>query len=154
MYTDDILENQFYRFKRDKEVCSVILADIDHFKSVNDDHGHLVGDKVLIEFAKIMGMAIRKGDVLGRWGGEEFLIILPHTNLQEALKLAEKLRKKISENNFPTIGHMSASFGVSTFVEHSSVDILIDTADKALYESKKNGRNCVTTIQIVKEQEL
>ena len=151
LYTDDILENQFYRYKRDAEVCSVILVDIDHFKSVNDNHGHLVGDKVLVEFARILGLSIRKGDVLGRWGGEEFLIILPHTQLEEAMKLGEKLRKIISENNFPTIGHMSASFGVSTFVEHSSVDILIDTADKALYESKKNGRNCVTTIQTMKK---
>lgn len=154
LYTDDVLENQFYRYKRDHENCSVILADIDHFKSVNDTYGHLVGDEVLIEFAKIMQMAIRKGDVLGRWGGEEFLIILPHTNLQEAIKLAEKLRKMISENNFPTIGHMSASFGVSTFVKHSSIDILIDTADKSLYVSKKNGRNCVTAIQIDKESSL
>jgi len=151
LYTDDILENQFYRYKRDEEACSVILVDIDHFKSVNDNHGHLVGDNVLVEFARILGISIRKGDVLGRWGGEEFLIILPHTQLEEAIKLAQKLKKIINENNFPTIVNMSASFGVSTFVEHSSVDILIDTADKALYESKKNGRNCVTTIQKVKE---
>ena len=151
LYTDDILENQYYRYKRDNEACSVILVDIDHFKSVNDNHGHLVGDNVLVEFARILGVSIRKGDVLGRWGGEEFLIILPHTKLQEALKLGEKLRKIIDTNDFPTIGHMSASFGVSTFVEHSSIDILIDTADKALYESKKNGRNCVSTIQTEKE---
>ena len=150
LYTDDILENQFYRYKRDEEVCSVILVDIDHFKSVNDNHGHLVGDNVLVEFARLLNISIRKGDVLGRWGGEEFLIILPHTQLKEAMKLGEKLRKIINENEFPTIGQMSASFGVSTFVEHSSVDILIDTADKALYESKRNGRNCVTTIQTVK----
>ena len=151
LYTDDILENQYYRYKRDNEACSVILVDIDHFKSVNDNHGHLVGDNVLVEFARILGVSIRKGDVLGRWGGEEFLIILPHTKLQEALKLGEKLRKIIDTNDFPTIGNMSASFGVSTFVEHSSIDILIDTADKALYESKKNGRNCVSTIQTEKE---
>ena len=151
LYTDDILENQYYRYKRDNEACSVIIIDIDHFKSVNDNHGHLVGDKVLVEFARVLGLSIRKGDILGRWGGEEFLIILPHTKLNEAMQLAEKLRKIISENKFPIIGRMTASFGVSTFVEHSSVDILIDTADKALYESKKNGRNCVSTIQTVKE---
>ena len=154
LYTDDVLENQYYRFKRDAEACSVILVDIDHFKSVNDNHGHLVGDHVLVEFARILGVSIRKGDVLGRWGGEEFLIILPHTKLEEAMKLGEKLRKIIDINDFPTIGHMSASFGVSTFVEHSNVDILIDTADKALYESKKNGRNCVSTIQTMKKEAL
>ena len=154
MYTDNILENQYYRFKRDSEICSVILVDIDHFKSVNDTYGHLAGDKVLIEFAKILSNSIRQGDVLGRWGGEEFLIILAHTKLSEALQLAEKLRKAIDIHEFTEPKHLTASFGVSTFAQESTIDILIDTADKALYESKKNGRNCVSTIQTEIEANL
>jgi len=150
MYTDDVLENQYYRFKRDKELCSVILVDIDHFKSVNDTYGHLVGDNVLIEFARILGTSLRKGDVLGRWGGEEFLIILPHTKLEDAMKSAEKLRKIVDKNKFPTLDHLTASFGVSTFEESMNIEHLIDIADKALYKSKENGRNCVSTLQIVK----
>lgn len=147
MHIDDVLQNQYYRFYRANETTSIILLDIDFFKNVNDDYGHLVGDSVLIEFAKILLSSIRKGDVLGRWGGEEFLIILPHTNLNQAIKLAKKLQKIIFENNFSTINHKTASFGVSTFERGMSVETLIDSADKALYLSKENGRNCVNTMQ-------
>ncbi len=151
MHTDHILLNQYNRFKRDKEDCSVIILDIDHFKSVNDNYGHLVGDNVLIEFARVLKNSIRAEDVLGRWGGEEFLIILPHTNLSKAILLAEKLRVAIDTNEFPTLGHLTASFGVSSFEEGMSIDTLVETADKSLYESKKSGRNRVTAIQETKD---
>ncbi|MEA2099587.1 MAG: diguanylate cyclase [Campylobacterota bacterium] len=146
MSIDEILKNQYYRFCRDGEPCSVILIDIDYFKSVNDDHGHMIGDKVLIEFATLLKSLIREGDVVGRWGGEEFLIILPHTSLSKAILLANKLREKISEFEFSVVKHKTASFGVSTFDDGVSVEILIDNADKALYKSKENGRNLVSTL--------
>ncbi|EHP31394.1 diguanylate cyclase with PAS/PAC sensor [Sulfurimonas gotlandica GD1] len=147
MHIDDVLQSQYYRFYRDNELTSIILLDIDFFKSVNDDYGHIVGDSVIIEFAKILQSSIRKGDILGRWGGEEFLIILPHTNLDQAMQLANKLQKIIFQNNFSTVKHKTASFGVSTFERGMSVETLIDSADKALYLSKENGRNCVTSTQ-------
>ncbi|WP_373002060.1 diguanylate cyclase [Sulfurimonas sp.] len=152
MHVDDVLQNQYYRFYRDNEITSIILLDIDFFKNVNDNYGHLVGDSVLIEFAKLLQSSIREGDILGRWGGEEFLIILPHTNLNQAMQLSNKLQKIIFEYNFSTVKHKTASFGVSTFERGMSVETLIDSADKALYISKENGRNCVTTIQKLSQQ--
>ncbi len=147
MSIDEALQTQHYRFSRAGEECSIMLIDIDHFKSVNDEHGHLVGDKVLIEFARILSTSTRAGDSVGRWGGEEFIIILPHTSLEAALVLAEKLRAKIDNNVFSIVKRKTASFGVSTLKEGMSVEVLTDDADKALYKAKERGRNCVVTIQ-------
>ncbi len=153
MHIDEILQNQYYRFYRNQEISSIILLDIDFFKSINDKHGHLTGDMVLVEFAVLLKHSIRKGDTVGRWGGEEFLIILPHANLQQALQFAQKIRKIIENNIFTKVKHLTASFGVATFEKEMSIEALIDTADKGLYISKANGRNRVTTIQEVKADE-
>lgn len=149
MYLDDMVQTQYYRFNRSSEVCSVILVDIDHFKTVNDRHGHLVGDKVLIEFANLLRNSIRSSDSVGRWGGEEFLIVLPHTALKEALILAEKIRVIVENNIFTAVKHKTASFGVAYFTNGMSVEMLTDKADIALYKSKNDGRNRVSTIQEV-----
>ena len=143
LYLDEILMAQYYRFNRYSEECSLILVDIDHFKAVNDNYGHIIGDKVLIEFATLLKNSIRKDDIVGRWGGEEFLIILPHTNIEKAVYLAEKLCKIVAQHHFSVVGHKTASFGVSTFVHGLSVEQCVDMADKALYEAKKAGRNMV-----------
>ena len=145
MHLDDVLQKQYSRFKRTQESSSIILIDIDHFKSVNDEYGHLVGDTVLIEFAKILMSHIRLEDTLGRWGGEEFLIILPSTTLEQAIIIANKLCKVVSQNIFTSIGNKTASFGVSTFEKSLSIENIIDEADKALYHSKENGRNQVSS---------
>lgn len=147
MHTDDVLQNQYHRFYRDNEICSIVLVDIDYFKVVNDKYGHLVGDSVLIEFAGLIKASIREEDVVGRWGGEEFLIILPHTNITQAMQLSEKLRGLIENHNFTTIKHKTASFGVATFEQGITIQTLLDTADNALYQSKNNGRNQVTSVQ-------
>jgi len=147
MYLDDTLQTQQYRFNRSKEACSIILIDIDYFKAVNDEYGHLVGDRVLIEFAILLNKTVRNGDTVGRWGGEEFLIILPHTNLIQAMHLAEKLSVAIEENIFTSVKHKTASFGVSTFMEGINIETLTDKADQALYVSKNEGRNRVSTLQ-------
>ncbi|MEA2072930.1 MAG: diguanylate cyclase [Campylobacterota bacterium] len=148
MHLDEMLQTQFYRFNRSKEECSVILVDIDYFKVVNDEYGHLVGDKVLIEFARLLKHTIRSSDSVGRWGGEEFLIVLPHTNLHDALALAHKIRKQIENNIFTIVKHKTASFGVATLKEGMSIEVLTDKADIALYKSKSDGRNRVSTIQL------
>jgi len=147
MHIDEVLQLQYYRFNRSHEVCSIILVDIDYFKLVNDEYGHIVGDKILIEFANLMKDSIRVGDIIGRWGGEEFLIILPHTNLNQAVVLAEKLRGLIEKHIFATLTNKTASFGVATLKEGMSIESFIDKADKALYKSKESGRNCVSIIQ-------
>ena len=142
---DNILQEQYYRFNRNHEKCSIILIDIDYFKLVNDEFGHIAGDMVLIEFAQLLQSHIRKSDSLGRWGGEEFLIILPHTDIKQALQLAEKLRQAIEEFNFSIVEHKTASFGVATFTKMMSVEELMNASDQALYKSKEKGRNCVTS---------
>jgi len=143
LYLDEVLISQYYRFNRYSEECSLMLIDIDYFKSVNDEYGHLVGDKVLIEFAELLKKSVRSDDIVGRWGGEEFLIILPHTNINQAIYLAEKLCKTVAEYEFSVVGHKTASFGVATFVHGLSVEQCVDLADEALYEAKAAGRNIV-----------
>jgi len=143
LHLDEVLLSQYYRFNRYSEECSIILVDIDFFKEVNDSYGHLVGDKVLQSFAKLLKNSLRSDDIIGRWGGEEFLIVLPHTSLQQAAFLAEKLCKKIAEYDFETVGHKTASFGVATFTHGKSIEQCVDMADEALYEAKRAGRNQV-----------
>ena len=140
---DEVLITQHYRFQRNNEACSVIMVDIDYFKEVNDQFGHIVGDKVLSKFAQILRENIREGDIVGRWGGEEFLIILPHTTKDKASILAEKLRKLIATQKFDEVGVKTASFGVCELGENMSIEKLVDGADQALYRAKTDGRNRV-----------
>ncbi len=121
---------------------SIIFMDIDHFKKVNDQFGHLTGDKILKYFADVIQNNTRDHDVLTRWGGEEFILICPDTNLNAATKLAEKLRLKISKTNWPGIDSLTSSFGVAQYHDEQ-LNELLERADKALYEAKDHGRNCV-----------
>ncbi|MGB3751772.1 MAG: GGDEF domain-containing protein [Arcobacteraceae bacterium] len=141
---DETLNDEFNRSNRFKRSFGVIIIDIDYFKRVNDTYGHQVGDQVLIQFSKILKENIRKVDILGRWGGEEFMIICSETDFQGTIKLAQSLREEISKHNFPIIGNFSASFGVSIYYEDDeNVDKVIARADSALYQAKENGRNRV-----------
>ncbi len=129
------------RAVRSQKPLSFILVDIDHFKQVNDTHGHQVGDYVLKTTADLIAKNIRKSDMLGRYGGEEFLIVCPDTNGESAMILAEKLRKTIFEYDFETVGQKSISLGVAELATHECADELIKRADGALYEAKNTGRN-------------
>lgn len=124
-------------------ISSVILLDIDHFKAINDRFGHNIGDTVLKEFSTIIRSDCRSTDIVGRWGGEEFLIICPKTNLASSTALAEKLRAAIEQKTFPEIECITASFGVSECHSEDSVDSLLERTDRALYQAKDNGRNQV-----------
>ena len=119
--------------------------DIDHFKSVNADYGHHVGDVILSEFASVLKDGIRKVDAIGRWGGEEFLIILPETNIKEAENIAEQIRKKIENHIFTVIKYKTSSFGVSEYIQGDNSQSIINRADKALYKAKDCVRNTVQT---------
>ncbi len=143
MYIDAQLKKQYSYFCRNEQECSILLIDIDFFKYVNDTYGHIQGDAVLVEFAQLLKNSIREGDHLGRWGGEEFLIVLPHTNKTQANALAHKLLSTIAEHRFVVLEHLSASFGVSSFIDELSCIELLDATDKALYAAKAKGRNCV-----------
>ena len=124
-----------------------LLIDIDHFKKINDFHGHLAGDFVLKELARIVQGRIRRDEVFARYGGEEFAIVLPETNLEGAKMLAEGLREKVESSRFVFQGEqirVTISIGVSMLVDtdRTSVD-LIKSADAKLYEAKRGGRNRV-----------
>ncbi|NVK21877.1 MAG: diguanylate cyclase [Kangiellaceae bacterium] len=144
LFNREYLENAYQYHSASGEKLSLILIDVDFFKNINDNFGHLTGDYVLQELAKLIGHNIRKTDVLARWGGEEFAILCPATVSGPAKILAEKLRTLIHDKTFDTIGNITCSFGVSTSHEDDSLESLFWRADKALYQSKKNGRNQVT----------
>ncbi len=128
------------RYKRD---LSIIFFDIDYFKKINDKYGHKTGDVVLKELSKLIQATIRKSDIFGRWGGEEFLIILPETTKKEAVKLAEKLRQKIEQNYFTSIDHLTCSFGVTSYKDSDTTETMLSRVDKKLYLAKESGRNQV-----------
>ena len=142
---DDTLEHEKNLFDRFYDPLSIILFDIDDFKKINDNHGHKIGDKVLQNIAKVIQKNKRKMDVFGRWGGEEFLIICHGTNLDGALELAEKFRKKIDSFEFIHKESLSASFGVAEFKKGETIEQFFIRTDKALYEAKKSGKNRVET---------
>ncbi len=140
---DQEFEKECCRAKRYNTFFSVILIDIDKFKTVNDEHGHQVGDKTLKEFANIIKNSCRKTDLIGRWGGEEFLILCPHTGLDGAVNLANNIKCKIENNNFEIVGKKTASFGVATYTDGDEVRTIMERADAALYCAKDKGRNRV-----------
>ncbi|MEA3314325.1 MAG: sensor domain-containing diguanylate cyclase, partial [Campylobacterota bacterium] len=140
---DEVLSAEIERNRRYQVDFSVILLDIDKFKSVNDNYGHNVGDIILKQTANLLNNSLRKTDTLGRWGGEEFLIICTNTKLEGAFNLAEHLRKKMEQFKFDHIGRVTASFGVSIYNKGETEEILLKKCDDALYQAKKNGRNRV-----------
>ena len=142
---DDELNHQKALSNRYNYTFSIILIDIDFFKKVNDDYGHLTGDSVLTEFTQLLKNNIRSVDIAGRWGGEEFLIICPNSSKESVKNLAEKLRLIIEKHSYKAINKkITASFGVAQFNQSdNSVQRLVYLADKALYKAKSNGRNQV-----------
>ena len=143
-----LLESEIKRVQRYHHVLSLIMMDIDNFKHVNDTYGHLVGDMVLKEIATTIQKTIRHVDIPARYGGEEFTIILPETAALNAVTIAERLRQKISEIEVKvdetTTIRPTVSIGISEFPNAAdNIKDLIDWADKALYVSKENGKNCI-----------
>lgn len=129
------------RARRFTQPLSLILIDIDHFKSVNDTYGHDVGDKVLVQLSVIVQENIRKIDIFARWGGEEFLVLCPGTQMDNVKELAEKLRMAVANTIFPEVQHITISLGISIFEKEDTFSELFKRADKGLYDAKENGRN-------------
>jgi diguanylate cyclase (GGDEF)-like protein len=140
---DEVLSSNLHMFERYDNVFSVILIDIDHFKKVNDTYGHPVGDEILKDFASILKKHARITDVVGRWGGEEFMIIASETDSVGATKFATSIKKAINEYEFPKIGRVTASFGLSQISVGDSIEDVVNRADLALYSAKESGRNKV-----------
>jgi len=143
-FFDAHLAQKVSEAQRYQHQLSLIMGDIDHFKSVNDTYGHLVGDAVLVEIGKILRMHCRRSDVPVRWGGEEFTILLPEADLMGAMMMAERIRQTVESHEFEGIEHLTISFGAATLT--TDRQDLIKRTDASLYEAKKGGRNKVVTL--------
>ncbi|MDR2614859.1 MAG: diguanylate cyclase [Candidatus Accumulibacter sp.] len=152
-YFFELADREFVRYKRYGAPLSVFMIDIDHFKRINDTHGHAVGDRVLMHLAKTLTDEVRDSDIVGRYGGEEFAVILPETNLETALDIAERVRQAVENDAAHTEEsgdiRYTLSIGVSTFIRDvQAVATVFETADKGLYEAKAAGRNRVVAKEI------
>ena len=139
-----ILSNEISRSKRYGSSLSVLMYDIDYFKIVNDTHGHDIGDRVLIALSHLASSNIRDIDHIGRYGGEEFLIIMPNTLLQDATVYAERLRKAVEDYHFEKIGKITISIGIVELLQDENIDSMFKRVDDLLYLSKSRGRNKIS----------
>jgi diguanylate cyclase (GGDEF)-like protein len=130
-----------HRRKDDEDSRVLALIDIDHFKAVNDEFGHLLGDEVLVQLSRLMSSSFRGNDMVFRFGGEEFVVILRNCTLETAHKILDRFRKKASAYVYPQIGHKTVSIGITRIDSSELPTTILDRADKALYFSKQNGRN-------------
>ncbi len=142
---DAVLKSEFNRQHRYSRPLSLIMLDLDYFKDINDNYGHDVGDEVLIELAHLLKRNLRKADCCARWGGEEFMLLAPETSLEQAVRLADKIRGAIKHTAFPIQGSVTASFGVVEVHPQESIKSAMKRADDALYLAKDKGRDQVST---------
>ncbi len=143
----ELLEHGISSAKRLNHELSIVFFDIDHFKKINDTYGHNTGDDVLRALASLVSATIRRTDIFARWGGEEFLVLLESTSIENAARMAEKLRKAIMEYEFPEVKQVTCSFGVTAYLPGEKGDTFISRADSALYRAKESGRNRVIGIR-------
>lgn len=145
---DDKLRLLLGFYKREGEPFALVLADLDHFKWINDTHGHLAGDRVLGELGGLVSRWVREGDLVARYGGDEFAVLLPRTDLETGLQLASRLRAETTRTNFGVASSseqtaVTLSLGVAVVRSGDTAESMIQRADQALYESKRTGRNQV-----------
>lgn len=151
-YMQLALETKIVDAQRMQQPLSLLILDVDFFKRINDTYGHLCGDQVLRDLASCLRSNLRAGDIAGRWGGEEFVLILPHTDAVGAASLAERLRTSVQKAHFvmndKTIYQVTVSIGLHTLNRATAVNVqdILTTADKALYIAKNSGRNCVAVL--------
>jgi len=135
-----LFDSLYETMSQNSSKMSLILIDIDYFKKINDTYGHNVGDEVLVQISELIRRLLRESDVVGRWGGEEFVVLLPLANLENALNIADQIRGLI-EGQTAHPFKITASFGVTEVKESDDLKSVIDRADTALYEAKESGRN-------------
>ena len=140
---NDAMSREFSRARRFRHPLAIVIADLDHFKRVNDQHGHPVGDQVLVGAARMLATRVRESDFVARWGGEEFAVIASMTDAAGAARLAEKLRALMEVTHLGPVGALTASFGVAEMRPDDTVESMVRRADDALYEAKGSGRNQV-----------
>lgn len=140
---NELLQEQVDHSRRYNTPYSLILFDIDNFKLINDNFGHNIGDQVLINISDTAKNVLRKTDHISRWGGEEFLILLPNTQIEEAAVIAEKLRQEIEDAFYPHNKKVTCSFGIVQSDKKADKETIVDRADNSLYRAKKSGKNCI-----------
>lgn len=140
---DEELELAVQKFKRYQNSFSLVMIDIDHFKSINDQFGHQTGDKVIKEFANYLQQRTRAVDISGRWGGEEFLIICPETKLEGVLELGEDIRQEVAQKDFSIPQQVTVSIGVAEYKGKETIEQLLHRVDQKLYQAKEAGRDRV-----------
>lgn len=140
---ESMVRQEMARADRHEQALSLLIFDLDHFKDINDIHGHLAGDRVLVALTALARQHTRGCDLLARWGGEEFMLLMPDTGPQQAMTVAEKLRSAFEAQQIPAIGRVTASFGVANYLPNESLDSWISRIDAALYQAKQAGRNSV-----------
>lgn len=142
------LRNEIKRIERyETGTFSLVFLDIDHFKNINDKYGHLEGDNTLRDMARLIEKNLRSTDTFARWGGEEFVVIMPLTPLELAKEVTEKFRKIVEQEQFYVVGKITCSFGITEFKKGDNAQSIILRADKAMYKAKENGRNRVEVIE-------
>lgn len=139
----DRLDYEFQKYQRQPRSLSVLMLDIDHFKAINDTFGHLEGDKMLVAVAQLISRACRQTDSVGRYGGEEFLVVLPETSMDDAKDLAERMRLSVMDCRSKNGDALTCSIGVATLQEGQGILDLIKVADDRVYTAKRRGRNQV-----------
>ena len=154
-YFLELMKNEIERSKRFKKPLSVAILDIDNFRDYNNNHGHLVGDKLLSEFAGILKKSIRNIDTAARYGGEEFVVLLPESSPKDASIVGERIRKAVQDTFFEgeedqPLGRVTVSIGIATCLNNSlDQQEIIKEADKALYKAKQAGKNRVVSVIII-----
>ncbi|WP_018875829.1 PAS domain S-box protein [Thioalkalivibrio sp. ALE31] len=142
-YFESLLDRELRRAERYGQAFSLVMFDLDHFKAVNDTYGHATGDVVLQDVTRVAGERLRASDVLGRWGGEEFMVLLPGDDAEAGARVAESIRARVAEYAFPEVGRVTISLGVAAFTFGEPRSDLLRRVDEALYRAKREGRNRV-----------
>ncbi len=140
-----ISEREIDKAKREIEPLSLIIIDLDHFKKINDNYGHLIGDLILKRVGFVLKENTRKYDLVSRFGGEEFIVLFPNTNLSRAKKVSERLRRKIQEDKYLSAYNLTMSGGLCEYKKNDTISRMKKRADKALYIAKNKGRNLIQT---------
>lgn len=147
----ELYEKELAMLKRYNGRLSLVMIDLDHFKSINDTYGHNIGDSVLREFAQVVSHQVREADILARWGGEEFVLLLRETMCDQAYVVCEKIRQRIESHMFAEVGNITCSIGMSEIDATDTLESGIERADRALYEAKRSGRNQTVRCDSVSE---
>jgi len=140
---DEVFKNELREIRRYPKPLTIAIIDIDKFKTFNDTYGHLIGDEVLIQMAQTVKVHVRETDTFARWGGEEFIILFKETTVEDAKLVSEKIKDKIQDNFHPIAGQITASFGITEYIEGDTIETIFKRCDDALYVAKENGRNRV-----------